>query len=115
MCSEVSGKLAAPRGLKGCPFRVQLVAFFKSQCLSQGVPMSFVTQLDVGWSVLHSVQEGHCVKQGKRSNPELPWLAPALGSRNLMKFKVGLYRHLHLGLQTVEDALLWERTWGLGQ
>lgn len=90
MCSEMSGKLAAPRSLKGCPFRVQLVAFFKSQCLGQGAPMSFVTQLDVGWRVLHSVQGGHCVRQGKPSNPELPWLAQALGSRNLMKFKVSL-------------------------
>lgn len=53
--------------------------------------------------------------QGKPRNPELPWLAGTLGSRNIMDFNTALYRVLHLGLQTVEDEVLWERTWGLDQ
>lgn len=73
---------------QSCPLRVQLEAFFKSQCLGQGAPMSFVTQLDVGWMYLHSVHGGHSVEQAKPRNPELPWLAGALGNRNLRKFSV---------------------------
>lgn len=81
MGSEVCGKLAALTGFKGCLFRVQLVAFFKGQCLGQGALMGFGTQLDVGMDCTCTQFTGDTLSGGKSSNPELPWLAGGLGQQ----------------------------------